>query len=91
MLAKAKCNTNTIHWVYDTWALANRTGKATVQTGGDTWFFITADYAFGYALERDAAAVVEANGGKCWARSGCRSTPVISRRFCSRHKPPRLK
>src|SRR5580692_10961324 len=63
-LTGPKCNTNTIHWVYDTWALANSTGKATVQTGGDTWFFITADYAFGYALERDAAAVVEANGGK---------------------------
>src|ERR1700730_3727712 len=63
-LTGPKCNTNTIHWVYDTWALANSTGKATVQTGGDTWFFVTADYAFGYALERDAGAVVEANGGK---------------------------
>ncbi|WP_050630343.1 ABC transporter substrate-binding protein [Bradyrhizobium viridifuturi] len=63
-LTGPKCNANTIHWVYDTWALANSTGKATVQTGGDTWFFVTADYAFGYALERDAGAVVEANGGK---------------------------
>ena len=63
-LTGPKCNANTIHWVYDTWALANSTAKATVQTGGDTWFFVTADYAFGYALERDAGAVVEANGGK---------------------------
>ena len=63
-LTGPKCSTNTIHWVYDTWALANSTGKATVKTGGDTWFFITADYSFGYALERDAATVIEANGGK---------------------------
>jgi branched-chain amino acid transport system substrate-binding protein len=63
-LTGAKCNANTIHWTYDTWMLANRTGKALVKTGGDTWFFLTADYAFGQALERDTAAVVEANGGK---------------------------
>jgi len=63
-LTGPKCNANTIHWTYDTWALANGTGKAVVKTGGDTWFFLTADYAFGYALERDTAAVVEANGGK---------------------------
>jgi branched-chain amino acid transport system substrate-binding protein len=63
-LTGQKCNANTIHWTYDTWALANGTGKAVVKTGGDSWFFITADYAFGYALERDTAAVVEANGGK---------------------------
>jgi branched-chain amino acid transport system substrate-binding protein len=59
-----KCSPNTVHWTYDTWALANGTGKAIVNTGGDTWFFITADYAFGHALEKDTAAVVEANGGK---------------------------
>ena len=53
-----------IHWTYDTWALANGTGKAIVKTGGDTWFFLTADYAFGHALERDTAAVVVKNGGK---------------------------
>jgi branched-chain amino acid transport system substrate-binding protein len=58
------CTPNTIHWTYDTWALANGTGNAIVKTGGDTWFFITADYAFGHALERDTAAVVEKNGGK---------------------------
>jgi branched-chain amino acid transport system substrate-binding protein len=63
-LTGPKCNANTIHWTYDTWALANGTGKAMVKTGGDTWFFLTADYAFGQALERDASAAVEANGGK---------------------------
>ena len=63
-LTGAACSPNTIHWTYDTWALANGTGKAIVKTGGDTWFFLTADYAFGHALERDTAAVVEKNGGK---------------------------
>jgi branched-chain amino acid transport system substrate-binding protein len=63
-LTGAKCNANTIHWTYDTWMLANGTGKAMVKTGGDTWFFLTADYAFGHALERDTMAVVTANGGK---------------------------
>jgi branched-chain amino acid transport system substrate-binding protein len=67
-LTGPKCNASTIHWTYDTWNLANGTGKAMVKTGGDTWFFITADYAFGQALERDTAAVVEANGGKVLGR-----------------------
>ena len=58
------CNANTIHWAYDTWMLANGTGKAIVKSGGDTWFFLTADYAFGHALERDTEAVVLKNGGK---------------------------
>jgi branched-chain amino acid transport system substrate-binding protein len=63
-LTGPKCNANTVHWTYDTWMLANGTGKAIVKAGGDTWFFLTADYAFGHALERDTAGVVEANGGK---------------------------
>jgi branched-chain amino acid transport system substrate-binding protein len=67
-LTGPKCSPNTVHWTYDTWALANGTGKAIVKTGGDSWFFITADYAFGHALERDTAAVVEANGGKVLGR-----------------------
>ncbi len=58
------CTPNTIHWTYDTWSLANGTGNAIVKTGGKTWFFLTADYAFGHALERDTAAIVEKNGGK---------------------------
>jgi branched-chain amino acid transport system substrate-binding protein len=58
------CSPNTIHWTYDTWMLANGTGSAIVKTGGDTWFFLTADYAFGHALERDTEAVVLKGGGK---------------------------
>ena len=58
------CSPNTIHWTYDTWMLANGTGSAIVKTGGDSWFFLTADYAFGHALERDTEAVVLKNGGK---------------------------
>ncbi len=63
-LTGPKCSPNTVHWTYDTWALANGTGSAIVQTGGDTWFFLTADYAFGHALERDTEAVVLKSGGK---------------------------
>jgi branched-chain amino acid transport system substrate-binding protein len=58
------CTPNTIHWTYDTYMLAHGTGTAIVKTGGDSWFFLTADYAFGHALEADTAAVVKANGGK---------------------------
>jgi branched-chain amino acid transport system substrate-binding protein len=58
------CSPTGIHWTYDTIALANGTGSAVVKAGGDSWFFITADYAFGHALERDTAAVVTANNGK---------------------------
>ncbi len=63
-LTRSHCQPTTIHWTYDTAALANGTGKAVTEAGGDTWFFITADYAFGHALERDTTAVIEANGGK---------------------------
>ena len=58
------CSPNTVHWLYDTWMLANGTGSAVVKSGGDTWFFLTADYAFGHALERDTSEVVKASGGK---------------------------
>src|ERR1700735_3470287 len=63
-LTGLQCSPNTVHWVYDTYMLANGTGKALVKSGGDTWFFLTADYAFGQALERDTSAVITANGGK---------------------------
>ncbi len=63
-LTGAQCSPNTIHWTYDTWALANGTGNAIVKTGGDSWFFLTADYAFGHQLEADTEAVVVKNGGK---------------------------
>src|SRR2546426_2036872 len=58
------CSPNTIHWTYDTWMLAHGTGSAIVKTGGKTWFFLTADYAFGHALERDTEEVVLKEGGK---------------------------
>ena len=63
-LTNAQCTPNTVHWTYDTYMLAHTTGQALVKAGGDTWFFITADYAFGAALERDTTAVITANGGK---------------------------
>jgi branched-chain amino acid transport system substrate-binding protein len=63
-LTGKSCSPNTVHWTYDTYALAQTTGKAEVQTGGKTWFFLTADYAFGAALERDTTAVVKAAGGE---------------------------
>ena len=58
------CSPNTVHWLYDTWMLAHGTGSAVVKSGGDTWYFLTDDYAFGHALERDTSEVVKASGGK---------------------------
>ena len=63
-LTGAKCTPNNVHWTYDTWALANGTGSAVTKGGGDTWFFLTADYAFGAALERDTGEAVKKAGGK---------------------------
>jgi branched-chain amino acid transport system substrate-binding protein len=63
-LTGKSCSPNSVHWTYDTWQLANGTGSAIVKTGGDSWFFLTADYAFGHALERDTEAVVIKSGGK---------------------------
>ena len=63
-LTGVACSPNTIHWMYDTYMLAKSTGGAMVRAGGDTWFFITADYAFGHALERDTQNFVRAAGGR---------------------------
>jgi branched-chain amino acid transport system substrate-binding protein len=63
-LTNAQCSPNTVHWTYDTYLLAKSTGSAMVKAGGDSWFFLTADYAFGAALERDTTAVINAAGGK---------------------------
>src|SRR5271170_4826024 len=63
-LTGPKCSPNTVHWTFDTWMLAHGTAGAVTRSGGDTWFFLTADYAFGHALQRDAIAVVLATGGK---------------------------
>src|SRR6201985_1968002 len=63
-LTNAQCTPNTVHWTYDTYTLAHGTGTALTKNGGDTWCFITADYAFGAAIERDTTAAVQAVGGK---------------------------
>jgi branched-chain amino acid transport system substrate-binding protein len=63
-LTGPKCNANTVHYAYDTWMLANCTASAMVKSGGDSWFFITADYAFGHALERDSTEFIKAAGGR---------------------------
>ena len=83
------CTPNTIHWTYDTWALANGTGQAIVKTGGDSWFFLTADYAFGHALERDTEAVVVKNGGKVLGKVRHPFPTRTSRRSCCRRRRPR--
>jgi branched-chain amino acid transport system substrate-binding protein len=64
VLTGAQCSTHTIHWTYDTWMFANVVGGATVRSGGDSWYFITADYAFGHQLERDTAQFVTRAGGR---------------------------
>ncbi len=63
-ITNEQCNDVTVHYTYDTYALSNGTAKAVTTQGGKTWFFLTADYAFGHALEKDASAVIVANGGK---------------------------
>ena len=79
-LTGKSCAPTSIHYAYDTTALANGTGAAVVKAGGKTWFFITADYAFGHALQKDTAAVVEANGGKV---AGSVNVPLNTADFSS--------
>lgn len=74
------CNANTVHWTYDTWMLAHGTGSAVVKQGGDSWFFLTADYAFGHALEKDTSDVVKASGGKVL---GSVKVPLATQDFSS--------
>jgi branched-chain amino acid transport system substrate-binding protein len=85
-LTGSACSPNTIHWTYDTWQLANGTGRAVVENGGDSWFFVTADYAFGHALERDTSAVVEGAGGTIVGT--VRTRAPTSRPSCSRRSLP---
>ena len=59
-----RCSANTVHWTADTWMLANSVGQATVRSGGDSWYFVTADYAFGHQMERDLTRFIGAAGGK---------------------------
>ena len=83
------CSPYGFQWTYDTYALAHGTGRRMVKQGGDTWFFITADYAFGHALERDTGDAVKAAGGKVLGGVALRSTPRTSPRSCCRRRPPR--
>src|SRR6185437_9509965 len=79
-LTGKSCSPNTIHWTYDTWMLANGTGTAITKHGGNTWFFITADYAFGHALQHDTTAAVEKAGGKVL---GSVNVPISTQDFSS--------
>jgi branched-chain amino acid transport system substrate-binding protein len=79
-LTGPKCSPNTVHWTYDTWMLAHSTAGALAKSGGDSWYFLTADYAFGHALERDATAVVLASGAKVL---GSVSHPLNNQDFSS--------
>jgi branched-chain amino acid transport system substrate-binding protein len=63
-LTGAQCSPNSVMWTYDTWSLAHASGRAVVQQGGDTWFFLAVDYVFGRAVQRDTSEVVTASGGK---------------------------
>ncbi len=74
------CTPNTVQWTYDTWMLAHGTGGAIVKSGGDSWFFLTADYAFGHALERDTSEVVTKSGGKV---VGSVKVPINTQDFSS--------
>lgn len=74
------CSPNTVHWTYDTWMLAHGTGSAVVKAGGNSWYFLTADYAFGHALERDTTEVVKAAGGKVL---GSVKVPLATQDFSS--------
>ena len=85
-LTNAQCSPYTIHYAYDTVALARGTGSAVVKDGGKTWFFLTADYAFGHALERDTANVVKASGGEVKGQVRAPLAPPISRRSCCRRR-----
>ena len=88
-LTNAQCTPNTIHWTYDTYMLAHSTGQALVKAGGDTWFFLTADYAFGAALERDTTAVVLANGGKVLGSVKHPLNTADFSSYCCRRRRPR--
>ena len=63
-LTGTQCSPNTVQWTYDTWMLANSTARATVREGGDSWFFVTADYAFGHSMEAEGGRIIAAEGGR---------------------------
>ena len=82
------CSPYALQWVFDTRALAVGTAQAIVKRGGDSWFFITDDYAFGHSLERDASSVITEMAARCWGRCGCRWRRPTYRPLCCRRRPP---
>ena len=90
-LTGADCTPYSVHYAYDTTALGNGTASAIVKQGGKTWFFVTADYAFGTQLQEAATHVVLANGGKVLGAVRARSAPPIIPRSCCRHNRPARK
>ena len=88
VLTGEQCSPNFIHWTYDTYMLSKSTGGAMVKAGGDLWYFITADYAFGKQLQADTTALVQASGGKYWEHQRILSlAPRISPHSWCRHRP----
>ncbi|MHC2243273.1 ABC-type branched-subunit amino acid transport system substrate-binding protein [Bradyrhizobium elkanii] len=87
-LTGKQCSPTSVQWTYDTYASSNATAKAVVARGGTPWFFLTADYAFGQALERDASKAVTSAGGKVLGAVRHPLTPPISRPSCCRPSPP---
>ena len=88
-LTGKQCSPYGFHWAYDTHALAVGTGGALVQQGGDSWFFLTADYAFGYSLEgADHQVRRSRRAARCWARCAIRSARPTIRPSCCRRSPP---
>ena len=86
-LTGPQCSPNTVHWTYDTWMLAHSTGGAMVKAGGDSWFFITADYAFGHALERDTVELRQGRrrqGARRGAPPASRAPPISPPSWCRR-------
>ena len=88
LLTGARCSPNTVHWTYDTWSLGHTLAQAVLQQGGRSWFFITADYAFGHDLEKQASEAVIAGEVRFLARSGTRSAPATSPPSCCRLRLP---
>ncbi|GIX26237.1 MAG: hypothetical protein KatS3mg123_0118 [Burkholderiales bacterium] len=87
-ITNEQCTDTNVHWTYDTYALAVGTGRAVVEQGGKSWFFLTADYAFGHSLERDTRPSWRRWGARCWAACAIRSRPRTSPPSCSEPRPP---
>ena len=88
LLTGASCSPNTVHWTYDTWAMGHGLARGVLQQGGKTWFFITADYAFGHDLEKQAPRRSWPAAARCSAPSAIRSPTTISPPSCCRHRRP---